>query len=106
MESAPTSFAQYGEDLILWRALNFIKTGFYIDIGAMDPDTHSVTKLFYNEGWNGINVEPCPTWVKRLVEKRPLDITVPVAVSDRKGGMTFHEGTRDWTFYWGQQLCE
>ena len=91
IEFAPTSFAQYGEDLILWRALNDITRGFYIDVGAMDPIRNSVTKLFYDRGWNGINIEPVRKWVNRLVKHRPLDITVPLAVSDGRETVTLHE---------------
>ena len=43
------SYAQNFEDVILWRALNHVENGFYVDVGAMDPTEHSVTKAFYNE---------------------------------------------------------
>lgn len=41
-----SSYAQYGEDLVLWVALAHIRKGFYIDVGASDPVQDSVTKLF------------------------------------------------------------
>jgi len=52
------SYAQNYEDVMLWRALKHIENGFYIDVGAAWPSEHSVTKLFYDEGWRGINIEP------------------------------------------------
>jgi len=51
------SNSQHGEDFILHFLLNFKKQGFYVDIGANDPDHISNSKYFYDRGWNGINVE-------------------------------------------------
>ena len=52
------SYAQNFEDVMLWRALREVTHGFYIDVGAADPDSDSVTRAFYDRGWSGINVEP------------------------------------------------
>ena len=42
------SYAQANEDLLLFNALKevFPQVGFYIDVGANDPETDSITKLF------------------------------------------------------------
>lgn len=80
-----TSYAQNLEDVILWRALSHIKNGFYIDIGAAWPDHDSVTRAFYERGWSGINVEPNPAFYRLLLDKRPNDINLPVAISDTEG---------------------
>ena len=85
------SYAEFGEDLILIRALNPVDRGFYIDVGAMDEAKHSVTKLFYDKGWNGINIEPCPRWFNTLVAPRPRDINLCLAASDHAGVVTLHE---------------
>jgi FkbM family methyltransferase len=89
------SWAQANEDIWLLRALRDIRPGvdnaFYIDVGANDPETDSVTKLFYDCGWHGINVEPSPTWYQRLLEQRPRDINIQSAVSDRPGEITFYD---------------
>jgi hypothetical protein len=53
------SYAQNYEDILLGRALRKSE-GFYIDVGANHPVFHSVTKLFHDRGWRGINVEPSP----------------------------------------------
>ena len=52
------SYAQNFEDVMLWRALRHVESGFYIDVGAAHPDDYSVTRAFYDRGWSGINVEP------------------------------------------------
>ena len=81
------SYAQAKEDIHLLRALSGVHhdVGFYIDLGAWDPEIDSVTKLFYDAGWRGINVEPSPKWFPRLLEQRPRDINLQVAVSETPG---------------------
>ncbi len=73
------TYAQNFEDVVLFRALRDVIDGFYIDVGAMDPEVASVTKAFYDRGWRGINIEPIPRWYQRLVEQRPRDINCNVA---------------------------
>jgi FkbM family methyltransferase len=88
------SYAQAGEDVLLWRALAsrvHHDVGFYIDVGAYDPDMDSVTRTFYDCGWCGINVEPVQPFFEAFVEKRPRDINLQAAVSDHTGKVTFHE---------------
>lgn len=85
------SHAQYGEDLILWNALCDIERGFYIDVGAADPAHDSVTKLFYDRGWSGINIEPRPTGYDNICAERTRDINLRIAISDRPGFLTLHE---------------
>ena len=84
-ESNFISYSEYFEDLILYSIFYDVKNGFYIDIGANDPDDCSVTKAFYNLGWNGINIEPLPDKFKKLKEERKRDINLNIAVGDKKG---------------------
>lgn len=79
------SYAQNGEDIVLARALSDVDQGFYIDIGAFDPVNDSVTKLFYDKGWNGINIEPVPDYYKKFVIERERDINLNIAVSNKSG---------------------
>ncbi|HAM24968.1 MAG TPA: FkbM family methyltransferase [Actinobacteria bacterium] len=81
-----TSYAGNHEDIVLTRAFVGITDGFFIDIGAAHPTDGSVTKLLYDAGWSGLNVEPLPAFVNLLLRDRPRDITVACAVSDRDGG--------------------
>lgn len=81
------SYAQNYEDIMLWRALKHIEHGFYIDVGANDPIIDSVTKLFYDAGWNGINIEPVEKFIEKYYSLRERDISIPKAVSDEKGMM-------------------
>ena len=78
-----SSYSQCGEDVLLWRALEDVSNGFYIDIGAFDPDEDSVTRIFYEAGWSGINLEPNPRKLSRFVQKRSRDVNLGIAASDR-----------------------
>lgn len=85
------SYAQNYEDVMLWRALKHVKNGFYIDVGANDPEVDSVTKAFYDRGWRGINIEPAMQWYQKLVEQRSRDINLQLAVGQESGEMVFYE---------------
>lgn len=84
------SYAQDKEDLILADILKDVKKGFYIDVGANSPDIYSVTKLFYEQGWNGINIEPLPDMYNELCASRERDINLNIGISNTKGTMMLH----------------
>jgi hypothetical protein len=50
-------YSQNFEDLYLYRFFSSLDKGFYIDAGAWHPDIDSVTKIFYDQGWRGINID-------------------------------------------------
>lgn len=79
------SYAQNFEDIMLWRALKHIKNGFYIDVGAWSSDIDSVTRAFYENGWNGINIEPNPEFFQQYLVRRSEDINLQIAVSNEIG---------------------
>jgi len=84
-------YAQHGEDLVLARALGWGCPGFYVDVGAAHPTTLSVTRLFYERGWHGVNVDPLPFMIESLQRARPRDINLQVALSDNSGEATFYK---------------
>lgn len=86
-----TSYAQNFEDVLLHRALIDVENGFYIDVGANHPLHDSVTKIFYEMGWSGINIEASPYWFSVIVEDRKRDINLNIAVYDSLGELKFHE---------------
>ena len=74
------SFAQQGEDVVLWRALRHRPPGFFIDVGAHHPVGSSVTKIFSNAGWRGVNIEPLASLIPLFDEDRPNDINLAVGI--------------------------
>ena len=83
------TYAQNGEDILLYRALKDVKEGFYVDIGAWEPELDSVTKLFYDLGWSGINIEPNSESYERLCSGRERDINLKIAVGDEEKFIDF-----------------
>jgi FkbM family methyltransferase len=83
------SYAQNFEDVMLFRALGHVKKGFYIDIGAGEPEIDSVTKLFYDLGWTGINVEPNRLSFKKLAFSRPNDVNLNCAITYKSMDLNF-----------------
>ncbi|HZX27835.1 MAG TPA: FkbM family methyltransferase [Telluria sp.] len=92
------SYAQNFEDVLLWRALGHVRNGFYIDVGANDPEEHSVTRAFYDAGWHGINVEPLPQFKQAFIDQRPRDINLAMAAGAADGALTLYdvEGVSGW----------
>lgn len=91
------SYAQNFEDVILWRALKHVKNGFYIDVGANDPTHDSVSRMFYENGWCGINIEPLLHHHADLVRDRSRDINLCCAVGAHEGELQIWEtDVRGW----------
>lgn len=88
------SYAQNCEDVLLHRVFGGQETGFYIDVGAFHPVIGSVTKTFYDRGWNGINIEPGSVFAE-LANARPHDINLRMAVLDHAGEIAFIEDAVD-----------
>ena len=73
------------EDVILYHVLHDTKNIFYIDVGSNDPWTYSVTKLFYDKGACGINIDPNYRLMDITKKERPRDINLCVGVSEHAG---------------------
>lgn len=85
------SYAQNFEDVMLWRALQHVKNGFYIDVGANDPTFESVTRAFYDRGWHGINIEPGTSHYADLQQNRYADINLCCATGANDGEIAIWE---------------
>jgi FkbM family methyltransferase len=83
------SFAQNGEDVVLWRLFRGLgRRGFFIDVGAGHAVLHSVTKWFSLNGWTGVNVEPVDRLYDELVSDRPDEINVKAVCGAAPGSTT------------------
>jgi FkbM family methyltransferase len=78
------SYSQNAEDIRLWRVFGNVDSGFYVDIGAADPSVGSVSRIFYDRGWSGINVEPSPVF-DALSAVRERDTNLQIAVGESEG---------------------
>jgi FkbM family methyltransferase len=85
------SYAQNGEDVVLWRALRGVDQGRYIEVGANHPRHDSVSMAFYAKGWSGITVEPDPQFADLHRQQRPRDLLVQAAITaEDNGTATLH----------------
>lgn len=87
------SFAQAGEDRILWflaKALGLNKPS-YLDIGAFDPWFINNTAVFYNNGSRGWNVEPNKRLYNKFLRYRKGDNNLCMAIGGETGEGTFFE---------------
>jgi FkbM family methyltransferase len=87
-----TTYAQHGDDLFLLNVMELVgvQTGTYLDVGAHHPTNISNTKLLYDRGWRGANVEANPKLFNRFLEERPFDKNLCVAVGDTPGTQKFY----------------
>jgi FkbM family methyltransferase len=81
------SYSQGGEDLALLNIFKGIMNGAYIDIGAHHPSRFSITRLLYDQGWTGINIDANKDLIKEFDMHRPKDINICAAV----GKKSFYE---------------
>lgn len=83
------SYSQYQEDLIL-DAIFRKDDGFYVDIGANDPEKFSNTYRFYLRGWTGINIEPQPKKIALFESKRQKDINLNLGIDTEPSELDFY----------------
>jgi len=88
---AEVTYSQYNEDIILRALFHDVKKGFYIDIGANFPTVDSVTKVFYDIGWTGINIEPLTRAYLKLKQSRVRDVNLNLGVGSKVGVASFRE---------------
>lgn len=89
IEGEQSTFSTWGEDRILAFLFSNRPIGFYVDVGCYHPTLHSNTKLLYEKGWRGINID-CNAFMIDLCSKnRPEDINLNIAVADNPGKIKF-----------------
>ncbi len=67
------TYSQFGQDWFVFHMLfHGVEHGFFLDIGANDPEIINNTLLFEKHGWNGLAFEPqralSETWSVRKTE--------------------------------------
>lgn len=88
----PIEFAaQFAEDTIIWDLLGRPLQGFFVEVGAFDGRTFSVSLAFEQMGWKGLLVEPIPERAAQCKANRPGSKVVHAAVGgpEAKGETSF-----------------
>ncbi len=84
------TYAQNGEDLVVLNIFRQfgIERPSYLDLGAHHPTHISNTKLLYDRGSRGVNVDANPYLLEAFYRERPEDRNVSVAVGVNPGEAT------------------
>lgn len=91
IDKSTLSYAQNREDLIIHEFFKNLNDGFYVDVGANSPIHDSVTKIFYDKGWSGINIEPIHSHHKSLLHARPRDTNLNIGISSDERTLKLRE---------------
>lgn len=78
------------EDIILYHVLHDNTNIFFIDVGSNDPVLSSVTKLLYDKGAHGINIEPLKDLYCIALQERERDVNLCVGLGENPGRMNFY----------------
>lgn len=100
----PEARSQNGEDALLWDLLGDRESGFFVEAGAYDGYTFSVSYLFECVGWDGVLVEPLVDRAAECLERRTSKV-VNAALS-RPGAPATAGFSRDTSVEWYSHLAE
>lgn len=94
------TYAQHGEDLMLLNLFSLldidVKSNAWLDLGAHHPTTISNTRLLYERGFRGVNVEANPGLIEAFLKERPEDVNVNIGVglkADREAPFYMYSDT-------------
>lgn len=77
-------YSQFGEDCVLLHWFTRQKQArFFVDVGCYHPTKGSNTYALYRRGWRGINIDLDADKISAFHLRRPGDISLVAAVSDR-----------------------
>lgn len=82
------AFAHWGEDQVIEHYLKEVAGGCYVDIGCYHPSLYSNTKILFNRGWSGINIDANPFMIEEFSRERPNDINLNIAIGLDQGMTT------------------
>jgi len=79
MSRRPKQRDRIREAELIWEYFERRTEGFFIDVGANDPEKGSQTWFFEQQGWRGILIEPQARFAEKLREARPRSTIFQVA---------------------------
>jgi FkbM family methyltransferase len=104
----PKSYGQLGQDLLALAYFRFYpaESKAFLDVGAFDGISFSNVRLFFEEGWSGVCIEPCLKNYKKLelLYKDTSVVTVRAAATDYEGELELNVATIPWAKEWGSDV--
>lgn len=102
------SYAQLGQDLLALKFFHYYPPHqkIFLDIGAFDGIGFSNTRLFFDQGWRGVCVEPV---IKNFAKLQKLYndtnvVTIRAAATDHEGQLELNVATIPWAEEWGSDV--
>lgn len=81
------------------------KRGFFVDVGCCHPVKGNTTYVLYKRGWRGINIDIDEIKIEAFNLRRPQDINIACAVSEKIGELKYwRKGL--WSIYNSLELKE
>ena len=71
---------EHWESKLVWEYFRKRNHGFFVEVGANEPKSDSLTYFLEQQGWNGILIEPNPNLCRALREQRPRSQVFETAV--------------------------
>jgi FkbM family methyltransferase len=86
------SYSQHGEDFMLCNLIELLEIpkAKWLEFGSHHPEIDSNTKLLYERGHRGVNVEANPNLFKAFEDRRPEDINLNFGVGVNSGNLPFY----------------
>jgi len=92
IDAIRSSQSQLSQDLLVLAVLEFLESGFYVEIGACDGLSFSNTYILEKlNRWDGLVVEPAKIWHSKLREFRNCKIDERAVVGRGSGFTQFSE---------------
>ena len=86
------TFSQHGQEYLVLMLLGNIKSGYFVEFGAIDGITNSNSYYFEKIlGWNGILAEPAKRWHENLKYNRAVHIETDCVFSESNLTLEFVE---------------
>jgi FkbM family methyltransferase len=82
------SYSQLGEDLAVLAYFDNRPDGFYVDVGCFHPHRYSNTRLLYELGWSGINIDLSSRKLELFEFDRKRDVNILCGVGNTETTLT------------------
>ena len=90
------SYSQFAEDLVLNFYLQNEESKTYVDVGCNDPNRFSNTRLLYERGWTGVNIDANSQFSSSYIRHRPKDAFVAALIGN---------GSKDLKYYFFEETA-
>jgi hypothetical protein len=84
------SYSQIGEDLVLMFYLRDEPNKTYIDGGCNDPNRFSNTRLLYESGWTGVDIDANPEFADSYRKRRPMNTFIGALIGKGSSPVDFY----------------